>query len=124
CANILTDHLRETLREMLGGTYGASASIGYAPPLAGYATAIIAFGCAPENVDKMVAATLAEVKKLREQGPSAADVQKDQEVERRELEVALKQNATWSGSLQTVHAYGWDPRRLANARRPIDLLTA
>jgi zinc protease len=74
-------------------------------------------------VEKMVTASLAEVKKLVEQGPSAADVQKIQEVERRELEVAMKQNATWTGSLQTVHMFGWDPRRIAKRRERIDLLT-
>jgi zinc protease len=123
CATILTDHLRETLRELLSGTYGASASVSNLTPLPGYSTASIAFGCAPENVDKLVAAALAEVKKLREQGPSAADVQKDQEVERRELEVAMKQNGFWTGSLQTTHVLGWDPRRIAKRRERIDLLT-
>jgi zinc protease len=122
-ASILTDHLRETLRELLGGTYGASASFSNQAPLAGYSTTTIAFGCAPENLDKMLEAALGEVKKLVEQGPSAADVQKQQEVERRELEVALKQNAVWSGSLQAVHQYGWDPRRIAKRRERIDLLT-
>ncbi|MGH7731193.1 MAG: M16 family metallopeptidase, partial [Candidatus Eiseniibacteriota bacterium] len=122
-ASILSDHLRETLREMLGGTYGASASVSTLAPLPGYTTATIAFGCAPENVDRMIAATLDEVKTMREQGPSAEDVRKQQEVERRELEVAMKQNATWSGSLQTVHVFGWDPRRIAKRRERIDLLS-
>jgi zinc protease len=123
CGTILSDHLRETLRELLGGTYGASASVSFTPPLPGYTTATIAFGCAPENVDKMVAAALDEVKKLRDQGPSAADVQKDQEVERRELEVSMKQNAFWTASLQTIHTLGWDPRRIARRKERIELLT-
>jgi zinc protease len=121
-ASILTDHLRETLRELLGGTYSASASVATLAPLPGYTTGSIAFGSSPENVDKLVAAALDEVKKLCDQGPSAADVTKQQEVERRELEVAMKQNGTWSGSLQTVHMYGWDPRRIAKRRERIDLL--
>jgi predicted Zn-dependent peptidase len=37
--------------------------------------------------------------------------------------VALKQNATWFGSLQALHQYGWDPRRIAKRRERIDLLT-
>jgi predicted Zn-dependent peptidase len=37
--------------------------------------------------------------------------------------VALKQNATWTGSLQAIHTYGWDPRRIAKRRERIDLLT-
>ncbi len=122
-AGILSDHLRETLRELLGGTYGASASFSNLAPVPGYSTMTIAFGCAPENVEKMVAATLEEVRKLVERGPTAADVQKVQEIERRELEVALKQNPTWTGSLQAVHMYGWDPKRIARRRERIDLLT-
>ena len=50
-------------------------------------------------------------------------MQKDQEVERRELEVAMKQNAFWTGSLQTVAMLGWDPKRIAKRRERIDLLT-
>jgi zinc protease len=122
-ATILNDHLRETLRELLSGSYGASASFANQAPLPGYSTMTVAFGCAPENVEKMIAATLAEVKKLRDAGPSAADVQKDQEVERRELEVGMKQNGTWTGSLQTLNLFGWDPRRMAKRRERIDLLT-
>ena len=121
-AAILNDHLRETLRELLGGTYGASASVSMLAPLPGYTTGTIAFGSSPENVDKLVAAALNEVKKLVEQGPSASDVQKQQEVERRELEVNVKQNAFWTGSLQAVDSYGWDPRRIARRRERIDLL--
>ena len=122
-AAILNDHLRETLRELLSGTYGASASVSSTAPLQGYTTGTIAFGSSPENVDKLVAAAMDEVKKLAEQGPSAADVQKQQEVERRELEVSSKQNAYWTGSLQTIDLYGWDPRRIAKRRERIDLLT-
>jgi zinc protease len=121
-AAILNDHLRETLRELLGGTYGASATVSTLAPLPGYTTGTIAFGSAPENVDKLVAAAMDEVKKLAEQGPSASDVQKQQEVERRELEVSVKQNGFWTGSLQTVDTYGWDPRRIAKRRERIDLL--
>jgi zinc protease len=108
---------------MLGGTYGASASVNYSPPLAGYMSATIAFSCAPENLDKMISAALDEVKKLREQGPSAEDIRKDQEVERRELEVSVKQNAYWTGSMQTIHMLGWDPVRISKRAERIELLT-
>jgi len=123
CASILTDRLRQSLREMLGGTYSASASFTSIQPLPGYQTMTIAFGCDPQKVDTMVATTLAEIRKLRDEGPSLADVQKDQEIERRELEVALKENSFWIGSLQTVHLLGWDPLRILKRRERIDLLT-
>ncbi len=124
CASILTDHLRQTLRELMGGTYGAGVWFDNLAPLPGYATMNVSFGCDPARVDSMVAAAFTEIRKLREGGPSAADVQKDQEIERRELEVALQQNGTWTGSILTCLQVGIDPRRIAHRRERIDLLTA
>ena len=51
--------------------------------------------------------------RLRTAGPSADDVQKVQEMERRELETSARQNPYWIGSLQTVHMLGWDAASIA-----------
>ena len=123
CASILTEHLRQSLREMLGGTYSASASFAELSPLPGYATMSIDFGCAPGRADSMVAAALEEVRKLRDAGPSDADLQREQEIQRRELETSLRENGYWLGSLQVVSRLGWDPRRIARRRERIDRLT-
>lgn len=123
CASILTEHLRQSLREMLGGTYSAAASFSYLSPLPGYATMSIDFGCAPGRVDSMVATALAEVRQLRDAGPSDADLLREQEIQRRELETGLKENGYWLGSMQTVSILGWDPRRIAMRRERIDRLT-
>ena len=122
-ASILSDHLRSTMRELLGGTYSVSARFQSSSPLDGYTTMTIAFGCDPARADTLIAAALAEVKKLTETGPSAEDVSKEQEVQRREVETAMKQNGTWTGSLSTMSLLGWDPRRMAKRRERIDLLT-
>jgi zinc protease len=59
---------------------------------------------------------------LRAKGPSTEDVKKQQEIERRELEVALKQNGMWTGSILASLQCGIDPRRIAHRRERIDLL--
>ncbi|HYJ31845.1 MAG TPA: insulinase family protein [Candidatus Binatia bacterium] len=123
CASILTDHLRQTLRELMGGTYSAGASYSNLGPVPGYATMTVSFGSDPARVDTLVQATLSEIQKLRDEGPSAADVQKDQEIERRELDVALQQNGVWTGSILTSLQLGIDPRRIAHRRERIGLLT-
>jgi len=123
CASILTDHLRQTLRELMGGTYSASAGFSNLAPVPGYSTMTVAFGSDPARVDTLVQATLSEIQKLRNDGPSAADLQKDQEIERRELDVALQQNGVWTGSILTSLQFGIDPRRIAHRRERIDLLT-
>jgi len=123
CASILADHLRQTLRELMGGTYSPNAAYSNLAPVPGYATMSVAFGSDPARVDTLVQATMSEIQKLRDEGPSAADLQKDQEIERRELDVALQQNGTWTGSILTALQFGIDPRRIAHRRERIDLLT-
>jgi zinc protease len=122
-ASILMDRLRSSLRELLGGTYSPSARFSNQMPVPGYSTMTISFGCDPQRADTLIATALAEVRKLVADGPTAAEVAKEQEVQRRELETSLKQNAYWTGSLQTVSMIGWDPRRILKRRERIDLLT-
>ena len=112
-ANVLNIRLREILREEMGGTYGVSVGFSNTPPIKGYGTTVIQFGSAPENVDRMVAATLKEIERLKAEGPSEDDVNKVKELERRDLETNGKQNSYWQGSMQTVHMYGWDPAGIA-----------
>jgi zinc protease len=83
----------------------------------------ISFGSDPARVDTLVRVAMSEVQKLRDEGPSAADLQKQQEIERRELDVALQQNGVWTGSILTSIQFGIDPRRIAHRRERIDLLT-
>ena len=47
CASILTDHLRQTLRELMGGTYSARASYSSLAPVPGYSTMTVAFMFSP-----------------------------------------------------------------------------
>jgi zinc protease len=123
-ASILTDHLRSSLRELLGGTYSVSARFQNQAPLDGYSTMSVSFGCDPARADTLIGVTLAEIQKMIANGPSAADVTKEQEVQRRELETNAKQNGYWTGSMQTVSLLGWDPKRIGKRRERIDLLTA
>jgi zinc protease len=122
-ASILTDHLRSSLRELLGGTYSVSARFQHQTPLPGYSTMTVAFGCDPARADTLIATTLAEARRLVADGPSAEDLSKEQEVQRRELETAMKQNNYWTGSLQICNLMGWDPKRIMKRKERIDLLT-
>ena len=108
-ASVLNIRLREILREELSGTYGVSVGFNSPLPYKGYGSMVIQFGSSPDNVDKLVKAALAEVERLKAQGPSVDDVNKVKELERRDLETNAKQNSYWLGSLQTVHMLGWDP---------------
>jgi zinc protease len=122
-SQVLSIRLREILREELGGTYGVSVGFNNSPPLRGYGAMSIQFGSSPENLDKLVAASLKEIERLKVEGPSLDDVNKVKELERRDLETNAKQNSYWMGSLQTVHMYGWDPNRINKRLERTESLT-
>jgi zinc protease len=121
--SVLNIRLREILREELGGTYGVSVGFNNTPPIKGYGLAQIQFKSSPDNVDKLVNAALKEIERLKVEGPSADDVAKVKELERRDLETNAKQNSYWLGSMQTVHMYGWDPAGIARRDQRTEKLT-
>ena len=104
--NVLSIRLREILREELGGTYGVSVGYENSLPLPGYGAMVVQFGSAPENVDPLTKAVFAEVERLKTQGPSADDVAKVKEMERRDLETNARQNQ-YLGRLSPGGAHVW-----------------
>lgn len=122
-ASLLTIRLRDILREELGGTYGVSVNYQNLLPQKGYGSIAVSFGSAPGNVETLTGAVLAEIARLRKEGPDPADIARLQELERRELETSLRQNAYWLNSLQTVHLAGWDPVSIARRGERIERIT-
>jgi zinc protease len=122
-ASLLGIRLRDILREELGGTYGVSVSYDNSLPLPGYGAMVVQFGSDPGNIEKLTGEVLKEVERLKKEGPSAEDVKRVQELERRDLETAMKQNSFWVGSLQTVHMLGWDPLSITRRQERIEKLT-
>jgi len=122
-SEVLEMKLRDILREELGGTYSVGVGYSNTQPLPGYGSTSVQFGSAPENVDRLAAAVLAEVTRLQREGPTADDVQKVKESQKRDIETALRQNGYWLNSLQTLHLYGWDPVRISRRLERADSLT-
>jgi zinc protease len=69
----------------------------------------VQFGSSPENVEKLQAAVMAELEKLRKEGPTAADVQAVKEAEKNSIQEGMRDNGYWQGSLQAMHVLGRDP---------------
>ena len=122
-ASLLGIRLRDILREELGGTYGVSVSYDNSLPMGGYGAMVVQFGSDPENIEKLTGEVIKEVERLKAEGPSAEDVKRVQELERRDLETAMKQNSFWVGSLQTVHMLEWDPASITRRLERIEKLT-
>jgi zinc protease len=111
-ASVLQVRLRDVLREELGGTYSVGVVYSDTSPQPGYGTTTVQFGSSPENAERLIDVVMAEVEKLRRDGPSESEVQVVKETEKRELETSLRQNGYWLNSLQAMHVLERDPKRI------------
>jgi len=92
---VLTIKLVEQLREEEGGVYGVGARGNMSEiPYDSYSFSI-SFPCGPENVEKLTEAALAEVKKIRTNGPNDEDLEKIKETLRLQRKEQIKENRFW-----------------------------
>ncbi len=87
--------LIERLREDESGVYtpGVSQSTSkYPQPRYSF---IIRFGCAPQNVDILVASTLDEINKLKKNGPPQVNVDKWRAEEKTNWKTTIQSNDFW-----------------------------
>lgn len=109
-ADALEIRLREVLREDLGGTYSVSASGGLSrrPDLEYGVT--ISFGSAPERAEELFDVVMAEIDRVRREGPGGDNVDKVKESRRRAKETNLRENAYWARQIEAFDREGLDPR--------------
>lgn len=112
---ILKIKLTERLRETEEGVYTPSASVNYSmEPVPTYNVSI-GFSCSPDNVDKLIIATLDEIHQLQKNGPEEKDVRKFISEQKRTRQTQLKTNSYWisylsgqyrvNGNLEDVYKY-------------------
>ena len=122
-AEVLEIKLIEKLREEESGVYGVGASAAYAKyPVPRY-TFRINFGCAPENVEKLIAKTQELINDLKQKGALPADIAKFKAETRRETEVQLKDNQFWLGYLQNQYYTGDAPDEVLHENEQLNKVT-
>lgn len=97
---ILQIRLTERLREDESGVYSPSVSVGYHKIPSQRYSFTISFGCAPQNVDKLIASALDEVNKLKTDGPLAVNLEKFKAESRGVHETKLRKIDFWSQYLK------------------------
>jgi zinc protease len=120
---VLNIKLIEKLREDLagiygGGMYGALNKFPY-----NHFSLGASLPCGPENVDKLIAATLEEIEKIKNSGPAVEDLNKVKETWRQQHEVNLKENNYWARQLLQSVELGIDFRNVLSYEKRIALLT-
>src|SRR3954469_15667003 len=123
-AELLNIKLREALRENLGGTYGVSVSPSASKePLPSYRFTI-GFGAAPERLESLTAAALAQIDSVKKFGATAEYLNKVKEAALRSRETALKQNGYWLAQISTFDQSGWPLADIPNGDKLISSLTS
>jgi zinc protease len=122
-AELLTIRLREALRENLGGTYGVSVAPGTSrEPQPSYRFTI-GFGSAPERLESLTAAALAQIDSVKKFGTTPEYLTKVKEAALRARETALKQNGYWLSQISTFDQNGWSLAEIPNGEKLIAALT-
>jgi zinc protease len=107
-AYVLDVRLRESLREELGGTYGARVTPELnRVPKPEYRIRI-SFGSDPKRANELTRSLLTTVGDLRTRGPTPEEVANWKETVTRRQEVALRDNGEWASLLEAADASGED----------------
>ena len=115
----ITEILREKLALIYGG--GLSGGLSKIPRPRYLVTATLPTG--PDKVDKVIAATFAEIERMKTQGPSLADLNKVKQNWLQNHRKNMRENGYWLGHLQTALLQGSDPAELLAFEKRVNALT-
>ncbi|MBO3698879.1 pitrilysin family protein [Roseivirga sp. E12] len=122
-AGILSNKMIETLREEMGGVYGAGASARpteYPNPSFLFS---ISFPCKPENVEALTQAALKELEKIKNGEFTDEDLQKIVTARKQNFEESIKQNNYWSAMMGAYLKSGDDFEMILKGNERADAVT-
>jgi zinc protease len=114
--------LEERLRETLGATYGVNVSseVRFAPPMSYQIH--VSFDAAPERIDTLADAALAELARLRSAGPTKAEVDRVRAAKLRDLD-GTDDNEYWANELSGHTQLGWPLSTIGYHKKSAEQLT-
>jgi zinc protease len=116
----INDTLREKLALIYGGSMGGSLN---QVPYGGYSISA-SLPTGPANVDKVIAATFAEIDQIKEQGPAATDLEKVKQHLLQAHRRSLRENGYWLSQLQFAVLYGLEPDAILTYEQRLAAVTA
>ncbi|WP_179348673.1 M16 family metallopeptidase [Winogradskyella pacifica] len=122
-AEVLSIKLIEKLREEEGGVYGAGANASISNMPYDWFRFNISFPCGPENVDKLITATMKEVDLLINEGPTEKDLEKVKKAQILDYEEDLKTNRFWLGQLKNADYLKKDAHNILKFEDAVNSLT-
>jgi len=121
--SILQIKLTERLREQESGVYSPGVHVDYVKIPDGRYNLNIYFGCAPENVEKLIASTIDEINKIKQSGAVQTDIDKFKAEDTRSTEVQLRENIFWAGYIAGGAQNQENPHRIINFMKDLATVT-
>jgi zinc protease len=122
---LLSNRLREVLREDAGGVYGVGANISIDRSPHQERSVSVNFGCAPERVDELVG----DMNKVLDEIVAGKTeklgdyIDKIKEIYARQRETELRQDRFWLQRLERAYKYGDDPADIPDTTKTIARMT-
>ena len=117
--NRVIDILREKMSLIYsGGMSGALNRIPY-----GNYRIDVNLPCAPENVDKVIAALFVEIEKIKNEGPLLSDIDKVKQNWIKQYRIAMRTNSKWMGAIKDSILYGTDTSEILAEEKIINAIT-
>ncbi len=120
---VLNIRIIDVLREKLTLIYGGSMRGGLVRVPYQHFHLTLTLPCAPENVDKVITAAMAEIQTMQEAGVDAADWAKVKQNWLTNHRKNLRENGFWSGRLQSAALHGTDPATVLDYEKQIEAIT-
>ena len=114
----------DELREKMALIYGGGMSGGIARVPYQHYTISASLPTGPATVDKVLAATFAEIERMKTQGPDQDDLAKVKSNWRQKYRKSLRENGYWLAHLQSAVVEGTDPATILKFEKELDSLGA
>lgn len=121
--DVLNIKLIETLREDMSGVYGAGIRGQVNKTPYGHYMITASIPCGPENVDALTKAALGEIQKIKDNGPTAADLNKVKETWTKQYREELTENGFWLSRLLLSEEAGTNPDDILDGEKKINSIT-
>jgi zinc protease len=120
---ILQIKLTDRLRQQESGVYSPGVKADYVKIPDGRYSFTVYFGCAPANVDKLIASALDEINKIKQDGAQASEIEKFTSEDLNSSTQQLRQNIFWAGYLAGGAQNQEDPHRILNHPKDLQSVT-
>ena len=121
---VMNLRITDVLREKLGLIYGGGMNGGISRIPYGSYVIGVSLPTGPDKVDKVLAATFAEIARLKQDGPDAAELAKVKENWLQTHQKSLNENGYWLGRLQNAQLFGSDAHTLLRYDEQVKAITA